>query len=170
MSCQRGLLLCVLVTISSATACRRESAPSQQSETRPTRSIAPTKELAPLIARLDYEARHRPDGELKAERVLDALEQQQLAVAVRRQYLGAALRASYCIGGATHDGLSVAVCEYSSREAALAGKQLMDSRFAAVSESAVREVKDNAVLTIAGYADEAQRARIARALQVFATL
>lgn len=134
------------------------------------KSIDPSKELAPLLARMRYESSHRPSSEVTAERVLDALEHAQLPVPSRRQYLGASLRASYCTGGVTRDGLAIAVCEYPDAEAAVAGKQLMDRRFAAMKQAASRRAHRNTVLTIAGQTNPSNNALVERAFEVFAAL
>ncbi len=155
--------------------CREpSSAPRPSSAAQPVesdvKSVDPSKELAPLVARLRYESSHRPSSAITAERVLDALEQAQLPVSSRRQYLGGTLQASYCTGGASRDGLAIAVCEYPDAEAAVAGKQLMDRRFAAIKQVAQRRAHHNTVLTIAGDTNATNTALVERAFEVFAAL
>ncbi len=155
--------------------CNREPSPVPAASSPPpartdVRSVEPSKELAPLVARLRYEADHRPSSAVTAERVLDALEHAQLPVSSRRQYLGGTLRASYCAGGVTRDGLAIAVCEYPDATTATAGKQLMDSRFAAMKQVALRKAHRNTVLTIAGNTNPSNSALVERAFEVFATL
>ncbi|HEY0480878.1 MAG TPA: hypothetical protein VGD37_25360 [Kofleriaceae bacterium] len=132
--------------------------------------IEPSKELSPLVARLRYEANHRPASSVTAERVFDALDRSDIRVTERRQYLGASMRASYCLGGQTGDDIVLAVCEYPTHGAAVAGKAFMDGRFAAMAPGAHREVQDVAVLTVVDPAPRAHPEIVARAFQSFAAL
>ncbi|MGE5180799.1 MAG: hypothetical protein ACM31C_01995 [Acidobacteriota bacterium] len=125
------------------------------------RSLQPAQDLGPVASRLAYEAAHRPATAVSAERVFDALERAGISLADRTQYAGVAMKAAYCAGGRSADGLVVAICEYPSHEAALAGKAFMDREFPLA--TAEREVRGSTVMTAVG-------ASRARALSAFQTL
>lgn len=138
----------VYVSIAVAlSACGRDRA-NHASASSPTKRVEPSQQLAPLIARLHYEQLHRPPTRISAERVLDALERAGVGVRERRQFLGATVRAAYCAGGTTADDIAISVCEYKTPAAALAGKQLMDKRFAVMDANAHRVVRDRTVLSV----------------------
>lgn len=132
-----------------------------------TKQVEPSQQLAPLIARLRYEQIHRKPTKLTAERVLDALERSGIGVGERRQFLGATVRAIYCAGGTTADHVAISICEYATPEAALAGKQFMDKRFAAMNLNAHRVVRDRTVLSVV---DPASTGSSARILERFAAI
>lgn len=145
------------------TSCGRDRAThdsARASARSPTKQVEPSQQLAPLIARLRYEQIHRPPARISAERVLDALERAGVGVRERRQFLGATVRAAYCAGGTTVDDVAISVCEYRTPEAALAGKQLMDKRFAAMSPNAHRVIRDRTVLSVVELAAKGSTARI----------
>lgn len=134
------------------------------------KSLEPSKDLSPLVARLGYEASHRPAATVKAEQVLDALDRRELVVATRRQFLGVTVHASYCLGGKTRDGIAIAACEYPDPAAATAGKAFMDQRFAAMSPLARRAVRGSTVLTITDPSVDAHATVVARGFDAFAAL
>ncbi len=101
--------------------------------------------------------------------MLDALHEADIPVLGRRQYLGLTVGASYCLGGATDDGIAIAVCEYASPEAAVAGKSFMESRFAVMTPTAKRAVRGATVITVVD-AHEPRSRRVERALEVFAAI
>ncbi len=82
-----------------------------------------------LVGRLSYEAAHRPADAPRAEDVLAALERAGVRLDDHKQYVAATALASYCVGGQTATGLSVAVCEYESPAAATAGREHITARF-----------------------------------------
>lgn len=153
--------------------CRHDAeapAPSVQSSDPPVKEVSPSRDLAPLLARLAYEAQHRPAVRLPAERVLDALEAAQLRIIERKQFLGATVHADYCLGGRTGEGLAIAACEYGDPAAAEAGMQLMDRQFAAMSPGARRRAHETIVLTITDPSGVPHDEIAARAFKVFAAL
>ena len=156
-----------------AIACGHRDAPPSQSAAPPAgatgKRVDPSKELSPLIGRLQYEARHRPPAEVPAEHVLDELARAQLEVVERRQYVGAAVKAAYCLGGTTRSGVALSVCEYPNAEAAAAGKQFMDTRFAAMQPAAARAVNRTTVLSVADMRGH-EAGDVSRALEVFAAV
>lgn len=149
----RAFLLCALIACSPA-----KPAPAPQPRQK---TLEPATNVSSLAARLQYEAAHRPAGAITAERVFAALDAAGQPLAQRTQYAGIVMRASYCAGGRGSDGLVVAVCEYPTHDAALAGKQLMDREFPLA--TARREVRGSTVMTAIGD-------RRDRALDTFATL
>lgn len=79
--------------------------------------------------RLQYEAAHRPAAALRAEDVLASLDAAGIKLAEQKQYIAMTVKAAYCVGGQTADGLSVAVCEYETPAAAEAGRVFVTERF-----------------------------------------
>ena len=110
------------------------------------KTMRPSQPVGSLVARLRYEAAHRPAIAPTADRALDALAHAGVALAGRRQYLGMAMHASYCAGGTARDGLVVAVCEYPTHAEAVAGKAYMDRAFAIADTT--RVVHGAAVMTV----------------------
>lgn len=123
-------------------ACGRESTPPPQPQSR----SAPTTAHAATMARLDklasssdqvsadsmktvggrlqYEATHRPAAAAspRVEDVLASLDAAGITLAEQKQYIAMTVKAAYCVGGQTRDGLSIAVCEYETPAAAEAGR------------------------------------------------
>lgn len=159
----------VLIATLSLISCDRERARPAATSSDVTKRVEPSKQIAPLVARLEYEARHRTATKLPAERVLDELAQKQMNVTTRRQYVGAALRATYCIGGNTTDGVAISVCEYASPAAAQEGLALMNERFAPMSSTATRAIRESTVLTVSDPHGSNSPTSI-RALETFAAL
>lgn len=120
------------------------------------KALQPAENLGPLASRLSYEAAHRPATAYPAERIFDALDHAGIALADRTQYAGVVMKASYCAGGRTSDGLVVAICEYPTHDAALAGKAYMDRSFPLA--TAQREVRGATVVTAVGASANRQRA------------
>ena len=135
--------------------------PAQPAAATGAKELAPARDVAPLFARMRYEAEHRPSAQLPVERVFDALDKAGIAVGERTQYAGVTMKASYCAGGHTSDGLVVSLCEYPTHEAAIAGKSYMDKSFPLA--SAKREVRDSTVMTAVGAGND-------RAIATFQTL
>lgn len=79
--------------------------------------------------RLEYEATHRPAATPKAEDVLAALDRAGIALAEQKQYVAMTVKAAYCVGGQTAEGLSIAICEYASPAEAAAGRAYVTDRF-----------------------------------------
>lgn len=79
--------------------------------------------------RLQYEATHRPEASPRAEDVLASLDAAGIELAEQKQYVAMTVKAAYCVGGQTADGLSIAVCEYESPSAAEAGRTFVTQRF-----------------------------------------
>lgn len=163
-------LVIVLIAIAGCGRGRESVTARSESSAAPARRVDPSRELSPLVARLAYEAQHRRPSPVSAERVLDALAAADLAVVRRTQYLGATVRASYCAGGATSDGLVISVCEYPDADSAHAGRTFMNERFAAMTPAAKRAAQGATVLTIIDPDAPARAVRVERALEVFAAL
>ena len=128
-------------------ACGRESTPPPKTQPQP----APTAAHAATMARLDklatssdqvsadsmksvggrlqYEATHRPTATPRVEDVLASLDAAGIELAEQKQYIAMTVKAAYCVGGQTKDGLSIAVCEYDSPSAAEAGRAFVSERF-----------------------------------------
>lgn len=155
-------------------ACKREPSepptpverPAPQAST-PDRTVEPMKDVSQLVEHLRYEAAHRPASPVSADVVLDALDHTGVKLDGRHQYAGFTMNAKYCAGGRTAAGIAVAVCEYATPDAAVAGKAFMDQRFAAMAPDAKREAHGGAVLTIAGAHDDAL---VANAFHTFTQL
>src|SRR5258705_11067062 len=82
---------------------------------------------------LQKEAAHRPEGTIKAEDVFKALDAAGIkSDGTPRQFLGTTVEAAYCAGIRTHEGVGVAVCEYPDAAAAAKGKDIAETKFAAV--------------------------------------
>jgi hypothetical protein len=103
------------------------------------------------------EAAHRPTGTPRAEDVLAAFAAGGVTVADARQVVARTVHASYCQGGVTAKNTLVAVCEYPSHDAAVAGRAHSLAAFAKLSPD--REILVNGATTLtvapAGAADEA---------------
>ncbi len=137
-------------------ACGRESPPNPSAAPAapPTTAAAPASAAnAATMARLDrlaassdpvaaesrkssggrrqYEASHRPAAlaSPRVEDVLTSLGTAGIQLAEQKQYIAMTVKAAYCVGGQTADGLSIAVCEYDSPAAAAAGKAVVTERF-----------------------------------------
>lgn len=150
------------------TACSHPSdAPAPAAAPKPapaeTKTLEPMTDVSSLAKRMSYEAAHRPRLEPTAERVLDAMDAAGLRVAARKQYLAVAMKASYCAGGTTPDGVAISVCEYPDADAATAAKTFADTRYAAI--GAAHASRGAAVLTAVGPAPATERA-----LRAFQTL
>jgi hypothetical protein len=159
--------------LASFVACRHDAGeldPNVQRSDPAVRAVSPSRDLTPLLARLAYEAHHRTAVRLSAERVLDALDRAQLRIIERKQFLGALVHASYCLGGRTGAGLAIAACEYEDPAAAEAGKELMDRHFSAMAPWARRSAHGAIVLTIADPSGLAHDELAAHAFEVFAAL
>ena len=97
-----------------------------------TKQMIPSKDVGTLVARLHYEAAHRPTVALPSEKVLDALEAAGVHVNDRKQYLGMSMHAPYCYGGTTPEGIAISLCEYNSDKDASDAKAFADKQYAAI--------------------------------------
>lgn len=117
-----------------------------------------------LVGRLAHEAEHRPaptSGGPRAEDVLAALDRAGVHLDERKQYVAATARASYCVGGQTPDGLSIAVCEYESPAAAAAGRAHVTARFQVPGLERVIHVRGATTLAL-GHHQDVQLAEVTR--------
>lgn len=105
--------------------------------------------LAGLPHELDDESAHRPAVKVTVEKLFTALKDKGITLATQHQVLASAAAASYCQLGVTPDTIGIAVCEYPSHEAAIAGRKMMDSRFSKLVPDAVREINGATLVTIA---------------------
>jgi len=148
-----------LIAICLAASCRKSTPPAPQSTPAPAEPMAADKlgtpgsqDLAPLAqlpGRLDGEAKARPQVKVTPEHLFTALDQKGIKLVTQHQVLAAAAEASYCSLGVTKDTIAIAVCEYPTHDAALAGAKMMNSRYAKLVPDAVREVNGNTLVTIA---------------------
>jgi hypothetical protein len=127
-----------------------EPAPAQDTIGQPgSQDLAP---LAGLPAQLGDESQHRPHSKVTVEHVFDALGAKGITLVTRHQVLASAAAASYCALGVTQDTIAIAVCEYPSHEAAVAGRSMMASHYARLVPDAVREINGNTLVTVANAA------------------
>ena len=138
--------------------------------TTATKAVEPGKDVSLLMEHLQYESAHRPDIAVSADTALDALDRAGVKLDARHQYAGFTMQARYCAGGRTADGVAVAVCEYPTPAAAIAGKAFMDQRYAAMAKTARREAHGGSVLTIAVPAGSRADALVAGAFNTFTSL
>jgi hypothetical protein len=111
-----------------------------------------SQDLAPLAGlpqRLDGEAKGRPQSKVPVEHVFSALDQKGIKLVSQHQVLASAAAASYCWLGVTKDTIAIAVCEYDTHDAAVAGEKMMNSRYGKLVPDAVREVNGNTLVTVA---------------------
>ncbi len=138
-------------------ACKREPAPTPaappSAPSAPTTAGAPgSQNLAPLAGiavRMHEEAAQRPAVKVSADKLFDALAARGIELTSKKQVLAATAQASYCALGVTRESIAVAVCEYASQDAARAGKQLLDSRYAKLVPDAVRSLNGTTLVTVA---------------------
>ena len=113
-------------------------------------SMKPATDVRSLLGRLQYEAQNRPAIAVNADHVLDVVDQAGLKLERRRQYLGSAVKAAYCVGGTTSDGVAVSACEYPTPAAAADGLAYMNGAFKNTTV-AKREQHASTVLSIANH-------------------
>jgi hypothetical protein len=155
-------------------ACKRTepAAPPPPVTTTPTTTSAPgSQNLAPLAGiavRMHDEATQRPHVKVTAEALFDALASRGVEFASKKQVLAATAQASYCALGVTAESIAIAVCEYATADAARAGKQLLDTRYAKLVPDAVRSLNGNTLVTVAnGTGHPARRDQV---LETFSSL
>lgn len=169
-------------------ACGRESPPTPEiapPATPPTAHAATMARLDKLAAssdpvsaesmksvggRLQYEATHRPADTLRAEDVLASLAKAGVELAEQKQYIAMTVKAQYCVGGQTADGLSVAVCEYESPEAAEQGRAFVSERFRIPDLDRVIHVRGATTLALGHHVSLPLGDRARRAEQAFRTM
>ena len=105
--------------------------------------------LAQLPNMLGSEAKDRPQTKITVEKLFSALDAKGIKMTSQHQVLAATAGASYCSLGVTADTIAIAVCEYPTEAAAVAGKKMMNTRYAKATPDAVREVNGNTLVTIA---------------------
>jgi hypothetical protein len=111
-----------------------------------TQDLAPLGRLAPKMA---AEAGARPTVKVPVEKLFDALKNHGVEILSQHQVLATTAAASYCMLGVTKDTIAIAVCEYPTHDAALAGEKLLDARYKKLVPDAVREVNGNTLVTVA---------------------
>jgi hypothetical protein len=145
--------LCFVLALAACTRTAEPPPPPAPPASAPTTIGAPgSQNLAPLAGiavRMYEESAQRPPVKVTAEAVFDALSARGISLASQKQVLAATAQASYCALGVTAETIAIAVCEYASREAARAGKQLLDTRYAKLVPDAVRSLNGNTLITIA---------------------
>ena len=142
-------------------ACKHEAAapptPAAQPQQQPgfvndPTGIPGTKDLQGLAAlppMLSNETANRAAVKLPVEKVFDSLAQQGIELTNKHQVLARTAAASYCMLGVTKDTVAIAVCEYPSHDAAVAGEKLLDSRYAKLVPDAKREINGATLVTVA---------------------
>src|SRR5688500_6098041 len=137
-------------------ACKSEPKPAPAPQAPPvvdsTPSAPGSQTLAPLAGiavRMNEESAQRPRVEVTADELFAAVTKRGITLTSTKQVLAATAQASYCALGVTKENIALAVCEYETRDAARAGKQLLDSRYAKLVPDAVRTLNGNTLLTIA---------------------
>lgn len=124
--------------------------------------------LAQLGSALQREHTQRPTVKVTPEALFAALRARGIELASEKQVLAATAAASYCALGVTRESIAIAVCEYATEDAARAGKQHMDTRYAKLVPDAVRRLNGNTLVTVAngtGHRDVRDRV-----LETFASL
>ncbi|HEX4454620.1 MAG TPA: hypothetical protein VH143_27355 [Kofleriaceae bacterium] len=119
--------------------------------TDPT-GIPGTKDLQGLAAlppMLSNETSHRAAVKVPVEKVFDSLAQSGIELTTKHQVLARTAAASYCMLGVTKDTVAIAVCEYPSHDAAVAGEKLLDSRYAKLVPDAKRAINGATLVTVA---------------------
>jgi hypothetical protein len=141
-------------------ACKHEAAappapaaqPQQPGFVNDPTGIPGTKDLQGLAALpplLSNETSHRATVKLPVEKVFDSLAQQGIELTTKHQVLARTAAASYCMLGVTKDTVAIAVCEYPSHDAAVAGQKLLDARYAKLVPDAKREINGATLVTVA---------------------
>jgi hypothetical protein len=105
--------------------------------------------LAELPNMLGTEAKDRPQVKVTVEKLFSALDAKGIKMKVQHQVLAATAGASYCSLGVTADTIAIAVCEYPTPAAAIAGQKMMNTRYAKATPDAVREVNGSTLVTVA---------------------
>lgn len=145
------------VAICLLASCRRSDSPKPAPQAEPVAAVEQVGQpgstnltaLAGLPRALEEETGHRPATKVPVERVFAALQDKGIALTTQHQVLASAASASYCSLGVTADTIAIAVCEYPTHEAALAGRKMMDSHYAKLVPDAVREINGNTLVTVA---------------------
>ncbi|HEY4244649.1 MAG TPA: hypothetical protein VGM88_32770 [Kofleriaceae bacterium] len=109
-----------------------------QTQGTAAKAMSPSQDVTGLVARLRFEAAHRPTATLPVEKVIDALDKAGLPLQKQRQYAGFTVKALYCAGGTTTSGVPVSICEYKDDAAAAAGKVYLDKELALGGTRAVK--------------------------------
>ncbi len=94
--------------------------------------LAPLPVAGNLAEQLTVEAAARSKDGIKVEAVIEALAKAEIVLGNTKQFIGRTVLATYCFGGSTAKGMSVTICEYSSPEAARAGRDHSLSQFASI--------------------------------------
>ena len=117
-----------------------------------TQGVPGTKDLeglARLPPMMSGEQAQRAPVALPVEKVFDSLAHQGIELTNKHQVLARTAAASYCMLGVTKDTIAIAVCEYPSHDAALAGEKLLDTRYRKLVPDAVRQVNGSTLVTVA---------------------
>jgi hypothetical protein len=144
-------------------------APATEPAAPPPISAQPTpvRDVRALVGKLGLEADHRPKAGVTAEQLFDALDGAGVKLTSRTQYVGEIMKAAFCAGGRTTEGLVVAMCEYGSDREAAAGLAYMNSTFSFA--AATRQAHHAAVMTVVN-PSHAHDDLVARAFTTFQTL
>jgi hypothetical protein len=150
-------------------ACTKPTPEGEPAAASPLISTQPTpvRDVRALVGKLGVEADHRPKAGVTAEQLFDALDGAGVKLTSRTQYVGEIMKAKFCAGGRTLEGLVVAMCEYGSDREAAAGLAYMNSTFAFA--AATRQVHRAAVMTVVNQS-HAHDDLVARAFTTFETL
>ena len=118
-------------------------------------SPAAMPENLSLTERLAREAASRPQGAIRTEELVAALQAKGVAVARTRQVLGKTLHARYCGIAVTRDGLVASVCEFGSAPEAAAALKDSEQRFGKAMPNRRLATNGKSLLTIANLRDSA---------------
>jgi hypothetical protein len=131
---------------------------------------ASAESMKSVGGRLQYEATHRPAASPRAEDVLASLGAAGIELAEEKQYVAMTVKAAYCVGGQTRDGLSIAVCEYETPAAAAAGRAFVTERFAIPDLDRVIHVRGATTLALGHHVSLPLGDAARRAEQAFRTM
>lgn len=101
-------------------------APAAAGTTQTSGALAAARPLRPVVTledQLENERAVRPDGTPHVEAVIAALEKSGLTVTDRQQHVATIYGAKYCLGAKSGE-VAFSICEYETKEAALAGRSL----------------------------------------------
>jgi hypothetical protein len=122
--------------------CKKDESASKDAGHQPV-----TSPNLPLGEKLTFEAQHRPAGAVTADQVYAALDQQGIAITEKQQHVAAPFLAQYCLGAHGPAGIALSVCEFSSEEAAVAGKKESETALSSVPNRTLAQ-KGKTVITV----------------------
>lgn len=154
------LLLGAFVVVLGSAACSKPSAPDAgvpapkltQADLF-NQDLQALKSVKSFEEQLRIEAGNRPDGTVRVEQLIDAMNDAGVSIPAAQQFLGRTVLARYCGGAMSDAGLGVSVCEYGSVEKAARGRTFADQTFAQVKHREVAVSRTSVLTTIAPTAE-----------------